>query len=181
MKHDISIIQNESEVIYNGVKTTVYPFVCIPVAEYHATRDENSDPTFDHFLCDWFGDEYVALQAWKLTQHDADAIGWDNIYVEINEKPLHITSRYGVYPISEIDTPRSLGDLSFEDALQLRKQVCIGSCYLADFENSFCVDRNDVSDACEAFQCHQEDIYGEYDADNHLTADEFAEFITSNY
>lgn len=178
MKQNISIIQNEREVIYNGVKTTVKPYILLPIGAYNASLNKATDAAYDHSAYDWFGDEYAALDANKIKEGD---FCWDDVYVELDEEPIHVTNQWHVYSHESIDTPQSLGDLSYDEAKQLRSQVCIGSCYLADFENSFGIDRNDVSEACEAFQERQEDIYGEDEADDHLTADEFAEFITSNY
>lgn len=46
----------------------------------------------------------------------------------------------------------NLRDLSFDELTQLRSEVCVGSCFLADYENSWFIDTNEVCDACDSYE-----------------------------
>lgn len=42
-------------------------------------------------------------------------------------------------------------DLSHDKLIKLRQQVCVGSCYLSDYENEFGVDENTVCSLCDGY------------------------------
>lgn len=51
-----------------------------------------------------------------------------------------------------------IDDLSEDDLKKLRGEICVGSCYLADFENSFNLDANEVSDYSEKYEEYIEEL-----------------------
>ena len=53
--------------------------------------------------------------------------------------------------LEELSVYATMEDLSFEDLKSLREQISLGSCYLADYENSFGVDRNEVCSYADGF------------------------------
>lgn len=56
-----------------------------------------------------------------------------------------------VVDITEWQEMRSISDLSFDELIGLRKEICIGSIYLADYKNSYGIDENECCGEAEAF------------------------------
>lgn len=185
MKKDISIIQNECQVVYNGILTRVKPYILRPIGEYHYDRDENTDQAFCHFVYDeWSCETYAALDARLLKNED---VRWEDEpgycvpdSVQLDTSKFHTIHRYDAYSLDEVDVPRHIGDLSYDELVELGSKVNFGSCYLADYANDFFVERGEVSDVCDEFlQCLDVE-YGK-DADSHVTACEFADYVTLVY
>lgn len=53
--------------------------------------------------------------------------------------------------VEYIEVYNTIYDLEHDELMQLRKQVTLGSCYLADYNNSFGIDNQQVCDFCEGF------------------------------
>ena len=51
----------------------------------------------------------------------------------------------------ELSVYNTMADLTHEDYVKLRGEICLGSIYLADYRNSFGVDENEVYNASEGF------------------------------
>lgn len=185
MKKDISIIQNECQVVYNGMLTRVKPYILRPIGEYHYDRDENTDPAFCHFVYDeWSCETYAALNARLLKIED---VRWEDEpgycvpdSVQLDTSKFHTIHRYDAYSLDEVDVPQHIGDLSYDELVELGSKVNFGSCYLAGYANDFFVERGEVSDVCDAFLQYLEEEYGK-DADSHVTACEFADYVTLEY
>jgi len=78
-------------------------------------------------LLNWFDEEETEI---KVRDKDGD-----EYYVTLDELSVY----------AEIE------DLSFDDLVSLRKQISLGSIYLADYDNCFGVDRNVVCNYAEGF------------------------------
>lgn len=64
-------------------------------------------------------------------------------------------------------------DLTKEELEQLRKEVCVGSCFISDYENSFNINPDEVCDYCDGYW---EFLWSEYkeEAENIDSPEEFA-------
>ena len=68
-----------------------------------------------------------------------------------------------------------IADLSEQELIELRGQICVGSIYLSDYKNEFGVDENQVCEACE---CYDNWLYETDEKDNGET---FAYYIMNFY
>ena len=65
-------------------------------------------------------------------------------------------------------------DLSFQDLKNLREEIRVGSCYLSDYENSFNIDTNEVSNYAESYEMYLEE------ENLQDTPQNFADYIINN-
>lgn len=98
------------------------------------------------YKADYFGDRY-----WRMMVASDGVILCDRLLEDYeneeleelrNEKEVHVY------------------DLNEEELKQLRREVCIGSCFLASYKNSFEIDEEEVYSMCEAYDyylCTDED------------------------
>lgn len=121
--------------------------------------ENNSDRWFDHII---------------LTKDCCGETCWMTLvmgeYGPLSIRPLNEIEEY------EMDVWRNekelhISDLNEDELKKLRHQVCVGSCYLSDFANTFGIDENEVCDLCEEYDvwCEVEDIED--------TADNFAFYV----
>lgn len=84
----------------------------------------------------------------------------------------------GLQVVSEDDvcSPRTIEDLSHDELQQLWRDICRGSIYTDDYRNTLDVPDEDAMAACEDFYDELRDEYGEDHADEHDTAEEFADW-----
>ena len=133
-----------------------------------------SDPWL--FTNNVFGD-YIVLDLSKMSPEE---INWDEDYIRVDvsenasyERELHDS----LMALRDIELPRDICDLSEDELIELYNSVRVGSMYYSDYNNSFHVDRKQVSDYVEGFEAVQYDEYGENECEKHLTAEEFAYYV----
>ena len=174
MIHDFELLKSSPSVIANGITTKVdgtcilklYDNYMDDVYDYLKSkgievRDEGEawdyDPRFNFFISDGWGTEYVALNLDLMTENEVD---WDYDYVFVDTKPFPTfkqTTHDRIWSLDSIDIANDIEDLTEEDCKKLRSEVCIGSCYLADYNNSFFLDRKELSDYCDAYDIYIEE------------------------
>ena len=54
--------------------------------------------------------------------------------------------------LTDIDVAHNTYDLTDEQLKELRREVCIGSMYYSDYNNSFFLDRSELSGYCETYE-----------------------------
>ena len=133
-----------------------------------------SDPWL--FTNNVFGD-YIVLDLSKMTPEE---INWDEDYIRVDvsenasyERELHDS----LMALRDIELPRDIYELNEDELIELYNSVGVGSMYYSDYNNSFHVDRKQVSDYVEGFETAQYDEYGEDEYEKHLTAEEFADYV----
>ena len=63
--------------------------------------------------------------------------------------------------LEDLDVFAEMTDLSFDELCELRKEISLGSLYLADYRNSFGVDENEVCAYGEGYEVELYEEYGE--------------------
>lgn len=53
--------------------------------------------------------------------------------------------------VEYLEVYNDIWDLTHDELMELRGEVTLGSCYLADYDNSFGIDRGQVCDYCDGF------------------------------
>ncbi len=177
MKKDFELLKSGPSVIANGIPTKVesdyivrlydnymddiYDYLESKGIEVGASEDDGMpwdyDPRFDHFITDEWGTEYIALNLGLMSE---DEIWWDYDYAYLDTSKFPSYMQYEsdrIWCLNEIDVPHSIDDLTEEDCKQLRNEVCIGSMYLADYNNSFLLDRNELYEYCESYDRYIEE------------------------
>ncbi len=79
--------------------------------------------------------------------------------------------------IWDLEPCQNITRLSFSELEDLRREICIGSVYLADYRNSFDVWDQDVSDYCDGYMELLEEIHGE-DWEKFESPTAFAEYVS---
>lgn len=174
MIHDFELLKSSPSVIVNGIATKVdgtcilklYDNYMYDVYDYLKSKgieveDEGEvwdyDPRFSFFISDEWGTEYVALNLNLMTENEVE---WDYDYVFVDSEPF---PTYGqstfdrIWGLYSIDIAHGIEDLSEEDCKKLRSEIRIGSCYLADYNNSFFLDRNELIDYCDSYDIYIEE------------------------
>ena len=82
--------------------------------------------------------QFISLETW-----------FDDEEVEVKIRKENGVETYA--PLNELSVYATMEDLSFDDLKSLRKQISLGSIYLADYDNCFGVDRKEVSDYADGF------------------------------
>ena len=102
---------------------------------------------------------------------------WGNIYEDETEVLVRDEKGREFYvSLKDIEPYAEIGDLTFDELKELRKQICVGSIYLSDYANSFGVDTDYLSSLCEGYWNYLCGKYGEDGADAHDTPEEFARY-----
>ena len=108
--------------------------------------------------------QFVSLETW-----------FDDEEVEVKIRRENGSETYA--PLNELSVYAEIGDLTFEELKTLRSEISVGSCYLADYDNSFGVDRNVVSSICDGYLEWLDECFGEELADENDTPENFAHYI----
>lgn len=79
----------------------------------------------------------------------------------------------------DFDIERDIFDLSRDELVRLRKQICVCSMFVSDYINSFGVNPDALCNLCEDYWSYLCDEFGEDEADAHDTPEEFANFAAA--
>lgn len=175
MTKDFELLKKPTDVIYNGICTSIESYrIYRPSWAYEGT-DEEAEATLRDFY-DSMGTHFYEL---NLAQMTPDMVDWEYDYVRIDTSdiPDYVRDLNEIVSLTDVDVPRDIYDLSRDELVSLRNQICIGSDYYSDFNNDQFVPRDEVMSESEDFLRHQIEEYGEVGCDEHLTAEEFADYF----
>lgn len=72
---------------------------------------------------------------------------------------------------------RDIDDMSFDELKELRDEIVVGSCFIADYRNSFGIDPHLLSSYCDNYLDYLCEEYGEENYLEHDTGEEFANYM----
>lgn len=169
MKKDFELLKKDTEVIYNGIRTKITGGVIVkllsnymediwdyltekyPEKDFSECEAWDYDPRFQYFEYDSFGDEYIVLNLDDMSEDDID---WESDYVLIDNSkiPSYVQDLNKIVCLTDIDVAHNIYDLTDEQLKELRGEVRIGSMYYSDYNNSFFLDRSELSDYCDSYE-----------------------------
>lgn len=169
MKKDFELLKKPTEVIYNGIRTKITGGVIVKLlsnymediwdylTEKYPEKDFSDgeawdyDPRFQYFKYDEVGEEYIVLSLDEMSEKDID---WEYDYVLVDTSAFPTYERWtmdSIICLSDVDVAHDIHDLTDEQLQELRGEVCIGSCFSADYNNSFFLDRSELSCYCDSY------------------------------
>lgn len=167
MKHDISLLKEGQELIYNGIKVKIADnnLYC-----YAGLSGIGNVPHITTYIDD---EAYDLFEFGKFTEDDVDWMH-DMVYITANNVewwdnlPLD-----NLVSLDEIDLPHDIKSLSREDLIDLWGQGVPGSCMLSDYNNDKLVWRDEFYDWVDAYI-----VTDDGESDN-ISAEGFADFVLS--
>lgn len=169
MKNDFELLKNPTEVIYNGIRTKIAGGVIVKLlsnymediwdyltdkypGKYFSDGDAwDYDPRFQYFKYDEVGEEYIVLSLDEMSEKDID---WEYDYVLVDTSSFPTYERWtmdSIICLTDVDVAHDIHDLTDEQLQELRGEVCIGSYFSADYNNSFFIDRSELSCYCDSY------------------------------
>ena len=169
MKKDFELLKKPTEVIYNGIRTKITGGVIVkllsnhmediwdyltekyPEKDFSEGEAWDYDPRFQYFKYDEAGEEYIVLSLDEMSEKDID---WEYDYVLVDTSAFPTYERWtmdSIICLTDIDVENSIYDLTDEQLRELRGEVCIGSYFSADYNNSFFLDRSKLSCYCDSY------------------------------
>ena len=169
MKKDFELLKKPTEVIYNGIRTKITGGVIVKLlsnymediwdylTEKYPEKDFSDgeawdyDPRFQYFKYDEVGEEYIVLSLDEMSEKDID---WEYDYVLVDTSAFPTYERWtmdSIIFLTDVDVAHDIHDLTDEQLKELRGEVCIGSCFSADYNNSFFLDRSELSCYCDSY------------------------------
>lgn len=169
MKKDFELLKKPTEVIYNGIRTNITGGVIVKLlsnymediwdylTEKYPEKDFSDgeawdyDPRFQYFKYDEVGEEYIVLSLDEMSEKDID---WEYDYVLVDTSAFPTYERWtmdSIICLSDVDVAHYIHDLTDEQLQELRGEVCIGSYFSADYNNSFFIDRSELSCYCDSY------------------------------
>ena len=169
MKKDFELLKNETEVIYNGIRTKITGGVIVrllsnymediwdyltekyPDEDFSEGDAWDYDPRFQYFEYDGVGDEYIVLSLDDMSENDIDW-EYDYVLIDTSDIPSYLQDLNRIVCLTDIDVAHNIYDLNDEQLKELRGEVRIGSMYYSDYNNSFFLDRIELSGYCESYE-----------------------------
>ena len=150
MKNDFELLKKDTEVIYNGIRTSIEAFRIYRPSWIYDGTDEEENATLGDFY-DSTGTHFYELDVEKMTP---DMIDWDSDYVRIdtNDIPSYLQDLNEIVCLSDVDIEHDIHDLEDWQLKELREKVCIGSIYISDYNNPFFIERSKLSGYCQAYE-----------------------------
>lgn len=171
MKKDFELLKKDTEVIYNGIRTKItgggvivkllsnymediwdYLTDKYPEKDFSDGDAWDYDPRFQYFKYDEVGEEYIVLSLDEMSEKDID---WEYDYVLVDTSAFPTYERWtmdSIICLSDVDVAHDIHDLTDEQLKELHGEVCIGSYFSADYNNSFFIDRSELSCYCESYE-----------------------------
>lgn len=169
MEKNIELLKKPTEVIYNGIRTKItgggvivkllsnymedvwdYLTEKYPEEDFSDGEAWDYDPRFQYFEYDSCGDEYIVLNLDDMSEDDIDW-EYDYVFIDTSDIPSYLQDLNKIVCLTDIDVAHDISGLTDEQLKQLRGEVCIGSMYYSDYNNSFFIDRSELSSYCEAY------------------------------
>ena len=169
MKKDFELLKKPTEVIYNGIRTKITCGVIVkllsnymediwdyltekyPEKDFSEGEAWDYDPRFQYFKYDEVGEEYIVL---SLDEMSEKYIDWEYDYVLVDTSAFPTYERWtmdSIICLTDVDVAHDIHDLTDEQLQELRGEVCIGSYFSADYNNSFFLDRSELSCYCDSY------------------------------
>ena len=127
-----------------------------PSETYIICVEDESEMLFDDYLC-WQKDYYGEKYWMKMENGHYCPIG------------LRLLTEYEKEELDELREEKEIHiwDLDREQLMQLRSEICVGSCYISDYANSFEIDSHEVCSYSEGYlsfieECGYEDTPKEF-------------------
>lgn len=162
-------MKKDTEVIYNGIRTKITGGVIVkllsnymediwdyltekyPEKDFSEGEAWDCDPRFQYFEYDGIGDEYIVLSLDDMSENDIDW-EYDYVLIDTSDIPSYLQDLNRIVCLTDIDVAHNIYDLTDEQLKELRGEVRIGSMYYSDYNNSFCLDRSELSDYCDSYE-----------------------------
>lgn len=127
-----------------------------PSETYIVCVEDESDMWFEDYLCwqkDCYGDKYWM----KMVNGHYCPIGLRLLTDDEKEELDELREEKEIH----------IWDLDREQLMQLRSEICVGSCYVSDYANSFEIDSHEVCSYSEGYlsfieECGYEDTQEEF-------------------
>ena len=150
MKKDFELLKKDTEVIYNGIRTEIEPCRILRPSWVYEGTDEEANATLRDFY-DPMGTHFYELDVNQMTP---DMIDWDYDYMRIDTSDIqsYLQDLNEIVSLSDIDVARDISELTDEQLKKLRGEICVGSIYSSDYNNSFFLDRSELSGYCESYE-----------------------------
>ena len=169
MKKDFELLKKPTEVIYNGIRTKITCGVIVkllsnymediwdyltekyPEKDFSEGEAWDYDPRFQYFKYDEVGEEYIVL---SLDEMSEKYIDWEYDYVLVDTSAFPTYERWtmdSIICLTDVDVAHDIHDLTDEQLQELRGEVCIGSYFSSDYNNSFFLDRSELSCYCDSY------------------------------
>lgn len=170
MKKDINFLDSDRTLIMHGIpvkfteETIAYFKGCTLI------EGKPADIVFE------LGDEFEKFTFDQIRSSQPDGWNWNEGYVYVQAASGNtewwdgIPYSYELAPLSDIDAPRCITDLSREELMDMGKYIAFGSMYLSDFNNGYFVPRDEV---CSYVEGYMDSLEG----DETPTAEGFADYI----
>ena len=164
-------MKKPTEVIYNGIRTKItgggvivkllsnymediwdYLTEKYPEEDFSEGDAWDYDPRFQYFKYDEVGEEYIVLSLDEMSEKDID---WEYDYVLVDTSAFPTYERWtmdSIICLTDIDVAHNIYDLTDEQLKELRGEIRIGSMYYSDYNNSFFIDRSELSGYCESYE-----------------------------
>lgn len=171
-KEDVKSLKEGTKVVVYGITTTIKD--SIMRKGYRSTESENEE---DATICRGMNDYGIPYIILALDRLNPDEILWDSDCVEVDINPFPSFCKNDRYvELEDVLLPRKITELTEEELVDLYKHVVLGSLYLSDYNNDYGVPREEVCDEMENFEQSMYEEWGE-SYEEHLTAEEFAEYV----
>ena len=162
-------MKKDTEVIYNGIRTKITGGVIVKLlsnymediwdylTEKYPEKDFSDgdawdyDPRFQYFEYDGVGDEYIVLSLDDMSENDIDW-EYDYVLIDTSDIPSYLQDLNRIVCLTDIDVAHNIYDLTDEQLKELHGEVCIGSMYYSDYNNSFFLDRSELIGYCESYE-----------------------------
>ena len=118
----------------------------------------------------------VLSQEWSTNKNGFMVCSWEENGYAVLENP---DGEWKVVSEDDFAIERDISDLSNEELQELRKEFCGGSIYISDYGNSFGIDPDYLCDLYDDFWSYLCDNFGEENAEEHDTPEEFAYFVAA--
>ena len=170
MTKDFELLKKPTEVIYNGIRTKItgggvivkllsnymediwdYLTEKYPEKDFSEGEAWDYDPRFQYFKYDEVGEEYIVLSLDEMSEKDID---WEYDYVLVDTSAFPTYERWtmdSIICLTDVDVAHDIHDLTDEQLKELRGEVCIGSYFSADYNNSFFLDRSELICYCDSY------------------------------
>lgn len=150
MTQDFELLKDATEVIYNGVRTKIEGCRIYRPSWVYEGTDEEAKATLSDFY-DSMGTHFYELDVEQMTP---DMVDWkfDYVSIDTSDIPSYLRDLNEYVCLADIDLAQDITDLADDELEKLRGEICIGSIYSSDYNNSFFIDRGELCAYCEEYE-----------------------------
>lgn len=149
MKKDFELLKKDTKVVYNGIPTKIESCRIFRTSWMYEGTDEEAEAT----QCDFYDSTGTHFYELDVNQMTPDMVDWNFDYVRLDTKnlPLYLQDLDEFVCLTDIDIEHDIFGLSDEQLKQLRREICAGSIYYADYNNDKFINRNVLLYLTEAY------------------------------